>query len=244
MGWRELIIAPSSRMVLGALLVAAPALLPHAGDRLSRRSALLSGGAALTVTLPAFPARAVELPTYDEEGKVINTAGYEEVTGFRSISGKDDAASSAQLLGNWKWEPSGELIDPVQGSTATVLQFSATASELQNIKDLGKPENVKLVKALGLEAELERADMVAAAKRTVDGVLFYEYDLALSPLTCDREMATACLPNKVILLAMCVRDGKLHLMRVDADPVQWKRAGAALRLLRSSFAVAAAPAAA
>ena len=99
------------------------------------------------------------------------------------------------------------------------------------------------VKALGLEAELERADMVAAAKRTVDGVLFYEYDLALSPLKCDREMATACLPNKVILLAMCVRDGKLHLLRVDADPVQWKRAGAALRLLRSSFAVAGVPAA-
>ena len=124
------------------------------------------------------------------------------------------------------------------GSTATVLQFSAEASELQGIKDLGKPENVNLVKALGLEKELERADMVAAAKRTVDGVLFYEYDLALSPLQCDREMATACLPVKVILLSMCVRDGKLHLVRVDADPVQWKRAGTALRLLRSSFAVA------
>ena len=225
--------------MLGVLLAASPALLlPHAGDRLSRRSALLGGAAALTVTLPDSPARAIELPTYDEEGRVINKAGYEEETGFRLVSGKDDAASSVQLLSAWKWEPSGELIDPVQGSTATLLQFSAKVSELQAIKDLGKPENVNVVKALGLEKDLERADMVAAAKRTVDGVLFYEYDLALSPLQCDREMATACLPIKVILLSMCVRDGKLHLVRLDADPVQWKRAGTALRLLRSSFAVA------
>ena len=158
--------------MLGVLLAAPTLLLPHAGDRLSRRSALLGGAAALTVTLPDSPARAIELPTYDEEGRVINKAGYEEETGFRSVSGKDDAASSVQLLSAWKWEPSGELIDPVQGSTATLLQFSAKASELQAIKDLGKPENVNVVKALGLEKDLERADMVAAAKRTVDGVLF------------------------------------------------------------------------
>jgi len=231
--------------MLGALLFSAAGLLPHAGDRLSRRSALLSGAAALTVAAsPAVPARAVELPTYDEEGRVVNTAGYSEDTGFRLVSDKGDPAASARLLGNWKWEPSGELIDPVQGSTATVLQFTARdvplskkGVPLSSITDLGKPENLQVQRAFGLEAELERADMVAAAKRTVDGVVFYEYDLALSPLKCDREMATACLPNKVILLSSSVRDGKLHLLRVDADAVQWKRAGAALRLLRSSFAV-------
>ena len=81
--------------MLGVLLAAPSLLLPHAGDRLSRRSALLGGAAALTVTLPDSPARAIELPTYDEEGRVINKAGYEEETGFRSVSGKDDAASSA-----------------------------------------------------------------------------------------------------------------------------------------------------
>ena len=221
-------------------LLAAAALLPHAGDRLSRRSALLSGTAALVAARSAVPARAVELPTYDEEGRVVNTAGYSEDTGFRFVSGKEDPAASARLLGNWKWEPSGELIDPVQGSTATVLQFSATASELKGIADLGRPENVRLVPALALEVELERADMVAAAKRIVDGVTFYEYDLALSPPKCGQEMATACLPNKVVLLSCSVRDGKLHVLRVDADPVQWKRAGAALRLLRSSYAVVAA----
>ena len=144
--------------MLGVLVAAPALLLPHAGDRLSRRAALLGGAAALTVTLPNSPARAVELPTYDEEGKVINKAGYEEETGFRSVSGKDDASSSVQLLASWKWEPSGELVDPVQGSTATVLQFSAEASELQGIKDLGKPENVNLVKALGLAWGWGRAD--------------------------------------------------------------------------------------
>ena len=227
---------------LGVLLAAPALLLPHAGDRLSRRSALLGGAAALTVTLPNSPARAVELPTYDEEGRVINKAGYEEETGFRSVSGKDDAASSVQLLSSWKWEPSGELIDPVQGSTATLLQFSAKASELQGIKDLGKPENLPVVRALGLDPELERADMVAAALRTSGGTTFYEYDLALPATKCDAEMATVCLPSKIVLLSSCVRDATLHVIRVEADIRQWKLAGKALKRIRSSFAVdAAAP---
>jgi hypothetical protein len=55
-------------------------------------------------------------------------------------------------------------------------------------------------------------------------------------------MATACLPNKVILLSCGVRAGQLHVVRVDASPDQWKRAGTALRLLRSSFSVDAAAA--
>ena len=83
--------------------------------------------------------------------------------------------------------------------------------------------------------------MVAAAKRKSQGTTFYDYDLALSPKTCGQEMATACLPTKVILLSAGISGGQpLHVMRIDASAVQWKRAGTALRLLRSSFAVPAA----
>ena len=170
-------------------------------------------------------------------GKLIEGQGVQEETSFRTVRA---GAANAQLLDEWRWASPGDgsLSDPLSGQLALTLQFAALPTTAASITDLGKPENVNVVKALGLEKDLERADMVAAAKRTVDGVLFYEYDLALSPLQCDREMATACLPIKVILLSMCVRDGKLHLVRLDADPVQWKRAGTALRLLRSSFAVA------
>ena len=125
--------------MLGVLLAAPSLLLPHAGDRLSRRSALLGGAAALTVTLPDSPARAIELPTYDEEGRVINKAGYEEETGFRSVSGKDDAASSVQLLSSWKWEPSGELIDPVQGSTAPYCSLAHKRASSKASKTWASP---------------------------------------------------------------------------------------------------------
>lgn len=175
------------------------------------------------------------LPTYDQEGRLIDSNGYSEDTKFRSVG---PAPLSATVLADWKWESGGELIDPVQGSTATMLKFSSAASELKSIVDLGRPENLQVQRALGLEAELERADMVAAAKRQVQGTTFYDYDLALSPKQCGQEMATACLPEKVILVSCCVRDGQLHYLRIDASAVQWKRAGAALRLLRSSFAVA------
>lgn len=92
---------------------------------------------------------------------------------------------------------------------------------------------------LGLEKEMRRADMVAAAVRNVDGVRIYEYDLALPALKCGRELATACPPERVVLLAAGVTNGQLVVLRVDADPAQWRRSGTALRSLRSTLALAA-----
>ena len=119
----------------------------------------------------------------------------------------------------------------------TVCTCRVSPSSATTTVDLGRPENLKVVETLGLEPELKRADMVSAAIRKADGVVFYEYDLALSPPTCGSEMATACLPEKVILISCAVRDGMLYVVRADADAGQWKRSGRALRLLRSSFKV-------
>ena len=41
-----------------------------------------------------------------------------------------------------------------------------------------------------------------------------------------------------MLLSCAVRGGQLHVLRLDASLAQWERCGAALRALRSSFAVA------
>ena len=85
-------------------------------------------------------------------------------------------------------------------------------------------------------------DQTWYALRPSGGTTFYEYDLALPATKCDAEMATVCLPSKIVLLSSCVRDATLHVIRVEADIRQWKLAGKALKRIRSSFAVdAAAP---
>ena len=66
---------------------------------------------------------------------------------------------------------------------------------------------------------------------------YYDFDLALAPRKCGFEFATACLPDLVILLSCCVREGFLHVFRIDAGLADWKRGGTALRLLRSTFTV-------
>lgn len=66
---------------------------------------------------------------------------------------------------------------------------------------------------------------------------YYDFDLALPALECVPELATACLPSKVILLSCAVRKGRLHVAQVAASPDEWRRAGKALRNLRSTFTV-------
>lgn len=62
---------------------------------------------------------------------------------------------------------------------------------------------------------------VAAARRTADGVEFYDFDLALPATSCDDTLAAACLPTLVVLLSACVRDSQLHVLRIDASPDEW-----------------------
>ena len=77
-------------------------------------------------------------------------------------------------------------------------------------------------------------------RRLADGgIEYYEYDLAIPAKECDKEMASVCLPARVTLLSCCVRDGALHVLQLDVSPPQWRRAGQALRNLRSTFLVEA-----
>ena len=212
----------------------------------SRRQALLhAAGAASLCFFPAAPSLADAtgkgVLQFDEEGKLIEGQGVQEETSFRTVRA---GAANAQLLDEWRWASPGDgsLSDPLSGQLALTLQFAALPTTAASITDLGKPENLPVVRALGLDPELERADMVAAALRTSGGTTFYEYDLALPATKCDAEMATVCLPSKIVLLSSCVRDATLHVIRVEADIRQWKLAGKALKRIRSSVAVdAAAP---
>lgn len=178
-------------------------------------------------------------PVYDDEGRIVDGKGYDEQARTRTLA---NGKASVQILSGWKQGPDGGWVDPVTGSASPPLQFTAEPSTLASITDAGKPERISLVKALGLEKELERADMVAAAVRKVDGITFYDYDLALPATNCVAELATACLPSKVVLLSCGVRDSTLHVLRIDVSPDQWRRAGRAVKELRSTFQVSGASA--
>jgi hypothetical protein len=190
-----------------------------------------------TVAAAPLAAWAVPLPVYDDDGQLLQANGYSEETAFRTLR---SGVASMRVLDAWKARQGGGFDDPVLGSAAESVRMSVTATSAASTADLGRPERLQLVKTLGLEPELERADLVAAAVRQADGVTFYDFDLALPALKCVPELATACLPEQVVLLSCGVRDGNLHLARVDATADQWRRAGKALRDLRSSFAVDAA----
>ena len=64
-------------------------------------------------------------------------------------------------------------------------------------------------------------------------------DLALPAEKCDAELATVCLPSKVVLISAAVRGGTLHVLRIDASPDEWRRAGKSIKEVRSTFAVTA-----
>ena len=123
-----------------ALLPAPRSPQPPHHDHLSRR--VLLGGAtfaALSASPVASWADMPVLPEYDAEGKPVNLQGYLEDVAFRTVK---VGPTTANLLRDWKWEPEGGLVDPVQGSTATLLQLRSSDSTLTKVEDLGKPENV------------------------------------------------------------------------------------------------------
>jgi len=174
------------------------------------------------------------LPQYDDEGRVVNANGIAEQTQFRELRrGK----ASVQVLNTWVQSAEGVWSDPVTGSTASAVKLSVLDSPAKSIADLGRPEQIPLISTFGLEPALKRADLVAAAKRKTDGVDYYEFDLALPAVSCVAELATACLPTLVILLSAGIRDGQLHLVRVEATADQWKRSGQALKALRSTLVI-------
>jgi len=150
--------------------------------------------------------------------------------------------ASVRMLASWKRLDDGSYNDPTTGSATSVVSMTATATPLPDTAALGKPERINLIPTLDLDPALVRADLVAAAVRKSDGVTFYDYDLALPAKVCDKELATACLPERVILLSCAIRDGQLHVLRVEATAPQWRNSGTALRLLRSSFDVEKQPA--
>ena len=227
-----------AQALAGSAAAAAAAFAPLAAvadrgkDLYQSDGTVLSGGGKLDDA--RADQNAAALPEYDEEGRLINAKGTELTTTTRAVQ---QGKASVQVLKGWVQSSEGAWADPVTGSTASSLVMTSQPSSLSSIKDAGRPETLTLVSALSLPSELARADMVAAAVRTADGVTYYEYDLALPATKCVAELATACLPTKVVLLSAGVREGALHVLRIEASPDEWRRAGRSIKELRSTFAV-------
>ena len=134
------------------------------------------------------------------------------------------------------------MIDPVNGKVVqNVSLFHSPKYATASIADLGKPENVSVAKALGLEGDdtYRRADMLGSAKRVAkDGQVYYDWEMVASPPPKDCPSAVGCLyPDHIYLMSATVRGGDLYVLSVDAFPENWRQAGNSLRRLRGSFEV-------
>ena len=137
----------------------------------------------------------------------------------------------------------GEIVDPVNGQAAVSAVTIATPNfNARSIADLGKPEDVSVARALGLDGDdsYRRADMLGAAKR-VDaktGQVYYDWELVASPPPQACPSAVGCLyPEHIYLISASVLDGVLYVLSLDAAPAQWRVAGNSVKRVRNSFAV-------
>ena len=137
----------------------------------------------------------------------------------------------------------GEIVDPVNGQAAVSAVTIATPNfKARSIADLGKPEDVSVARALGLDGDdsYRRADMLGAAKR-VDaktGQVYYDWELVASPPPQACPSAVGCLyPEHIYLISASVLDGVLYVLSLDAAPAQWRVTGNSVKRVRNSFAV-------
>ena len=141
----------------------------------------------------------------------------------------------------------GEIVDPVNGKVAVEARVFVTKGFAKpSIADLGKPENVPVAKALGLDKyddSYRRADMLGSYKRVdvTDGDrVYYDWEMVASPPPKECPSAVGCLyPQHIYLMSATVVDGDLYVLSLDAYPENWRLAGNSLKRIRNSFRVSA-----
>jgi len=170
---------------------------------------------------------------------------------LRNIDGLDACAfevSSLWTLGEGESKGDetiwGTFVDPVNGEAVQkALVFATRDFGVKSIADLGKPEDVQVAKALGLDKlddSYRRADLLGAAKRVdkVTGQIYYDWELVASPPPKSCPSAVGCLyPEHIYLISASVLNGVLYVLSMDATPAQWRVTGNSVKRIRNSFAV-------
>mmetsp|Transcript_11981 Transcript_11981/g.15022 ORF Transcript_11981/g.15022 Transcript_11981/m.15022 type:complete len:219 (-) Transcript_11981:8-664(-) len=147
-------------------------------------------------------------------------------------------SASIDLPTVWKLDGSS-LTDPVLGSVTSSFNMHTKIVNSNSIAELGGRIDTFDLNLLDLKPPRARGDIVAARKRTdQNGIIYYDWDLAVSPLECPKEqqlVVTTCLPDEVALISAAVSNGKLFVFECAVTPPQWKNFAKALRTLRNSF---------
>mmetsp|Transcript_11786 Transcript_11786/g.49384 ORF Transcript_11786/g.49384 Transcript_11786/m.49384 type:complete len:193 (+) Transcript_11786:2-580(+) len=165
-----------------------------------------------------------------------------EVSSLWSVIGKQETKSNDTNSVKSHEASWSSIIDPVNGKVVQgVYLFHSPKYATASIENLGKPENVSVAKALGLDNDdtYRRADMLGSARRVAkDGQVYYDWEMVASPPPKDCPSAVGCLyPDHIYLMSATVRGGDLYVLSVDAFPENWRQAGNSLRRLRGSFEV-------
>jgi len=181
------------------------------------------------------------LPVFDADGRVVSTAdGNTKAEVLLKPVDLGEGASYMvptiwkEVRGGTGWD------DPVGGPQVQEVKLFTSAAAVDDISKLGRIEYVKL-KNLPVPEELYAADVVGLKKETRNGMLFYEWDLALSPKECGMQQTLVqgvCFPDKVVLLSACVSNGKFYVLQVTSNEQQWKLGSKAIKALRKTFSVA------
>jgi len=92
--------------------------------------------------------------------------------------------------------------------------------------------------------DLKNADLIGGRTRVAgeDGQKYYEFDMAVAPKTCDTDDEANlglgfCPYESIYLLSATIVEDRLYVICVESDKMEWKRANADLRRVRSSFQV-------
>mmetsp|Transcript_28732 Transcript_28732/g.44128 ORF Transcript_28732/g.44128 Transcript_28732/m.44128 type:complete len:307 (+) Transcript_28732:27-947(+) len=168
-------------------------------------------------------------------------------SGVYIVDGKDAKGTQAQLSYSLplKWEMNDKLyFDRSEGINSraceqiTVYQAPGKAT----IESLDKAPSIGIAKAIGLNSEnIGKADFVSGRKTYKGDDVYYEFDLAVAPTTCNDSKEDLrlgfCPYDTIVLVSATLIDERMYVMSVECSNQQWKFANSDLKQVRSSFMV-------
>ena len=171
------------------------------------------------------------------------------IDGSRPDTEVGDVKVSYDLPEKWG-DPSTGYLDKSEGVNAksadaiTVFQLAGPAE----VNTLDKASTVGVAKALGIETlpsynpSIIKADLISGRRSTRDGIVYYEFDLAVAPAKCasgsKEDLGLGFCPyDSIVLLGATVVDGRMYGIMVECDRDEWKKGNADLKRVRSSLKV-------
>jgi hypothetical protein len=113
------------------------------------------------------------------------------------------------------------------------------------IEQLEKATKIGLSKALKVTDDMKEvasADVVGGRTATKNGQKYFEFDLAVAPVSCDGSSKDNlglgfCPYDSVIIMSATTLEDKLYVIVMQCDKLEWKRSNSDLKRVRSSFQV-------